>query len=233
MKKTYTFTLLCMVLLGMAFSAMAQKTDKNGTVATQVRPVSAFTTLKVTGSFEIILTQGTTESLRLEADEKVVDFIETKVENGVLHIQSKGIQNASNLKAYVTVRQLNHLHLSGGIKLNCTNTLKTDTLNLEFAGGIKAALALKVKELNGEMAGGTDTELTGSADKVNLQMAGANNVTALELTTNYFTLEAAGVGNAKLNVAKELTVETAGIFKVAYTGSATLRHSGMGKVKRL
>ncbi|WP_197088597.1 head GIN domain-containing protein [Rufibacter radiotolerans] len=232
MKKTFSTLFLLLAFVGFISQARAQAVEGNGKFKTETRAVSTFTSLVISGGFEVELTQGTQESLKLEAEENVLPLIESTVQNGTLTIKiKKGLKSAKRLKAYVTVRDLKKLQLAGGIKLYTTNTITGSALALEFAGGINAVMALKVKDLTADFAGGTKVTFSGTADKVTLDLAGATNLKALELKTNYLTLDAAGASSAQVNVAKELTVDAAGIVTVDYKGSPKVHHSGMGKVR--
>ncbi|WP_192822710.1 head GIN domain-containing protein [Rufibacter sp. LB8] len=232
MKKTFAL-LFTLLLCTCAFTGFAQndKIEGNGKISTQTRQVGTFTVLSISGGFEVVLTQGNTESLKLEADENVLPRITSEVENGVLRISSKNIRNAKRLKAYVTVRDLNSLRLAGGIKLRGTNTLTGGTLKFEFAGGIDVQMALQVKELVADVAGGTNITLTGQAQTVRLDLAGASTFKAADLKTEVFTLDAAGASHAEVHVTKQLNVDAAGIVSVDYKGSPKINHSGMGKVR--
>ncbi|GAB2527955.1 head GIN domain-containing protein [Rufibacter soli] len=227
-------SILLLLLAFVGVAAQAQDVEGNGKFKSETRSVSSFTALSIAGGFEVELTQGTAPSLKLEAEENVLPLIESTVQNGTLTIKmKKGIKNARTLKVFVTVQDLKKLQLAGGIKLRTTNTLSAPSLALEFAGGINAVLALQVKELAADFAGGTKVTLSGRADKVTMDLAGATNLKALELKTNYLTLDAAGASSAQVSVAKELTVDAAGIVTVDYKGSPKVSHSGMGKIRRI
>ncbi|QHL88020.1 DUF2807 domain-containing protein [Nibribacter ruber] len=238
MKKTVTFFLLLLAFVGMTSCAQAQTNtvEGNGNVSSETRAVQDFTSLKISGGFEVILTQGTQESLKLEADANLLPLIETKVTDGTLKISTKNsvnIRKSKAMKVYVTVQQLKNLDLSGGIKLTTTNTLKSALLKVDASGGIQLNMALAVQQLDADMSGGCDVTLRGTADKVKFDVSGATNLKALDLKANYFTLDASGASNAEVYAAKELTVDASGIVSVGYKGSPKVHHTGMGKVKPL
>ncbi|GGK82881.1 head GIN domain-containing protein [Rufibacter glacialis] len=233
MEKTFSFLLLLLALVGVAAQAQAQSVEGNGKMTTQTRSVGSFDKVRVSGGFEVELTQGAKEGLKLEAEENIMPLIESTVENGTLVIKTKpnSIRNAKRLKAYITVRDLKALELAGGIKLTSTNTINGSALKLDFAGGIDVTLALQVKSLDADMAGGTKVTLSGRAETVKLDLAGATELKALDLKTDYLSLDAAGASRAEVNVAKELSVDAAGIARVDYKGSPKVKHSGMGRVR--
>jgi hypothetical protein len=231
MQKTFSLLFALFFIATLTASSQDEKVEGNGKIASQTRTVGAFTGLSISGGFEVVLTQGTTESLKLEADENVLPRIKAEVVNGVLRISSKSIRNAKRLKAYVTVRDLKSLELAGGIKLSGTNTISGSTLKFDFAGGIDVELDLKVKELVADVAGGTKITLRGQAQTVRLDLAGAASFKAADLKTEFFTMDAAGASHAEVHVTKELNVDAAGIVSVDYKGSPKIKHSGMGKVR--
>ena len=78
-------SLLAFVLLAFSVMTSAQKVvnDPNA----EVRSVSPFHAIHVSNSFDVVITQGTQESLAVSANEKQdVADIKTYVENGVLKI---------------------------------------------------------------------------------------------------------------------------------------------------
>ncbi|WP_205501473.1 head GIN domain-containing protein [Rufibacter psychrotolerans] len=232
MKKTFFSLCMLLALVGLVQHVQAQAVEGNGNMKTETRSVGAFTGLSVSGGFEVVLTQGATERLQLEAEENILPLIESTVQNGVLQIKTKsGIKNAKKLKAYVTVKDLKSLNLSGGIKLTSTNALNANAMKFKFSGGIDVKMALNVKELVADVAGGADITLSGRAETVNLDLAGAASLKAIDLKTDFFTIDAAGASSAQVNVARELNVDAAGIVSVDYKGSPKIKHSGMGKVR--
>lgn len=239
MKKNTAFLFLLLAFVGVTSCAQAQDNNAvegNGTLTSETRAVEAFTGLTISGGYEVFITQGSKESLKLEGDANILPLIETKVSNGVLHIAAKNnvnIRKAKGLKLHITVQDLKTLNLSGGIKLSTTNPLKGTALKVDASGGMHLDMDLNLKELDVDLAGGSDITLRGTADKVTLDMSGATNLKATELKAQYLTLDASGAGNAEVFASKELKVDASGIMSVGYKGSPKVQHTGMGKVKPL
>ncbi|WP_082780307.1 head GIN domain-containing protein [Rufibacter sp. DG15C] len=239
MKKTTTFLMILMSFIGIASCAQAQDhntVEGNGTIKSETRAVQGFTGLHISGGYEVFLTQGGQESLKIEGDANILPLIETKVTDGVLYVASKNnvnIRKAKGLKLYVTVKDLKTLDLNGGIKLSTTNPLKGTALKLDASGGMHLDMDLDLKDLKVDLSGGSDITLRGTADNVTLEVSGATNLKATELKTQYLALDASGAGNAEVFASKELKVDASGIMSVGYKGSPKVQHTGMGKVKPL
>ena len=61
----------------------------SGQVASETRPVSGFTGIDLSGTGEVIIEQGETESLTIEADDNVLPVLTSEVEDSVLRLDQK------------------------------------------------------------------------------------------------------------------------------------------------
>lgn len=117
-KKIYTATFGVFALAFLLFSTSAvtaQSLRGNKQMTTQNRKVSGIKGIDVSGGFVVELTQGSNEGVRLEAEENLIDNIKTEVRNGILHIYNdKSISTNKGMKAYVTLKDLERIDISGG-----------------------------------------------------------------------------------------------------------------------
>ena len=119
---------LFMLQSGCTYAIKGIKGD--GNVVKQERDVSNFKGIDVGGAFKVFLTQGDTEKLVLEADQNLMDVIETDVRAGVLRIKtSEDINNATELNVYITFKDLNELDISGACDLMGENKFKLDDIH--------------------------------------------------------------------------------------------------------
>src|SRR5665647_3381368 len=84
--------LLIAILSLLSLSSFAQPWETvkgNGQVKKENREVSAFTSLAVGGAMDVQIAYGNSNSISVEADENLLPYIETSVENGKLTINSK------------------------------------------------------------------------------------------------------------------------------------------------
>ena len=79
--------LLGVALLGTLLSGCGfHYIRESGKTATETRAASGFDRVELNGYGEVILVQGDTESVEVEADENYLPYIETKVSGGTLHL---------------------------------------------------------------------------------------------------------------------------------------------------
>src|SRR4051812_45964569 len=99
-----------------ALAATAQKTiyDANA----EQRTVTSFHAVHISNAIDVFISQGNEENLAVSAANKSdLEHIKTKVENGVLKIwfeeNKKWWGSNKKLKAYIAVKNLDELHVSG------------------------------------------------------------------------------------------------------------------------
>ena len=237
MQKFYTTSLsLMMVLMLVTLPLMAQQLKGNGNIQTQNRNVSGFTGIDVSGGFAVEITQGSNESLKLEADENLLNNIKTEVRNGVLHIYNdKSLSTSKGMKAYITVKELNKIEISGGVKVVGNSTFKTNTMTLDMSGGSKVVLAVEAKQLKADMSGASKVELKGKADDLIMEMSGASSVDAAELAAKDVRIGASGASKVKVHADKTLHIDASGASAVYYKGSPsiTAETSAAARISRL
>ena len=221
---TTTVVLLVLALLLVDLPALAQRDIKGeGDVKSQTRNVSGFKGIDVSGGFAVELTQGNKEGVRIEAQENLFENIKTEVRNGVLHIYNEGgISTNKGLKAYITVKELNKINISGGVKVTGNSTFKTDAMNMDLSGGSKVTLAIDTKKLDADMSGASKVQLTGRADEVDMDLSGASSLDATELEAKRMEIEASGASKAQVYAKDVLNINASGASKVAYKGSPSI-----------
>lgn len=218
-----SFFMLVMTLLLADTPLMAQQLRGNGNMQTQDREVSDFKGINVSGGFAVEVTQGNRESLRIEAEENLLGNIKTEVRGGVLHIYNKdGVTTNKGMKAYITMRELNSVDISGGVKVTGKSPFRTDALKLDMSGASKVTLDINTKELEADMSGASKVELTGKADVLEMEMSGASKVEAADFQAKRVKVEASGASKIKVYATEELDINASGATVVHYKGSPSI-----------
>ena len=96
-----TFTMLItLIIFQSCFYDDSEKISGNGNVVKQDREVSSFNSINASGVFNIYFAQGDKESLVVEADENLIPYLETKVEDNTLFIDVKKHINIIYRRSY-------------------------------------------------------------------------------------------------------------------------------------
>jgi len=190
--------IICLMLL--PFGSVFSQIRGNRKVVKQTREVSGFNSIVSKGSVDIYLTQSDTEDLYLEADENLLDVIITKVKDNTLYIYcDKSIFNASELKAYIKVKNLNGIILNGSGDFYSENTINADVFNFKITGSGDMDLLVDANKILGLMTGSGDADIHASADVFDVKMKGSGDILVEDLKTNICNIRVYGSGDAKIS----------------------------------
>ena len=91
-------------------------TTGSGDLRTETRDVSGFTTVDLSGSGDVVIEQGDTDSLSITAEDNVLPELSSEVSNGTLVLGTKQGQNihpTQDITYRVTLKELDGLRVSG------------------------------------------------------------------------------------------------------------------------
>lgn len=208
----------------------------NGNVIKQTRELSSFNSLEVGGAFRVYLTQGDKESAVIEADENLMEVIQTEVRGGKLVIHtSEDIQESRALNVYLTFKSLDQLDISGACHLSSENKLTFENLDIECSGASDVELKMSAKDLDLDFSGASQVNLFGNALSVSLDLSGASDLDAIDLEAEKYDADISGASHAKIYVKNELTTDVSGAASLKYKGEPAVVNndiSGAASVKK-
>ena len=224
------------LVIALTLNSCIDVLDGNGEVVKEKRTISSFNKIDISGAYEVLINQGNDERLTIEADENLLEIIETVVRNNTLYISSKqAIGNAEALKLYITAVNLEDIDVSGAVKLSNKGTFEAKKLAIEVSGAGVIDLDVAVENLLIDMSGASETNLKGSSDNFEISISGAGELTAKKLKTENTTIDISGAGSATVFANKTLNVSVSGAGSIEYKGSPKLTKdiSGAGSVAQL
>lgn len=237
MKKITLFTLVALMGLMTAcvFPIQNTRIQGSGNLVSEVREVSGFNAIILSGMGDLEIKIGDTESLTIEADDNVIDHIESYVSGSTLHIGFERFFNiipSGGITYTLTVKDLNGIEVSGYGDVYLAS-LHTDNLVVEVSGGGRVTVNdLTANSLAVNLSGAGDFELSGIVDHQKVNLSGAGSYNAGDLQSTDAEIDISGAGSAQLWVSDALDVNLSGVGSLQYYGEAdvTQNISGIGKV---
>ncbi|MES2275547.1 MAG: head GIN domain-containing protein [Bacteroidota bacterium] len=233
--KSLTKFLFAAVMLAGFNSAFAE---------TQDRHLSGFHAISESGSFDIYITQGATESVRVEAPSDIINKIITEVSGDVLKIHEKSdhfnwgnIFNGGHKKiaVYIVVKDIHAISLSGSGDAFFKEGLSADRLELKTSGSGDMLGKVNVKTLETGISGSGDIKLSGSAETSTISTNGSGDFSGRDLVTATTMVRISGSGDASVNATQKLDARVSGSGDIRYTGGAkqiSSHSSGSGDIHR-
>ncbi|RBL89236.1 head GIN domain-containing protein [Chitinophaga flava] len=230
-----------MVLFTLLVSFTIHRSERvrgNGNIKTENRTAGSFTDISTSGVFKVVVQQGSSNSIKVEAEENLLPYIKTEISHGELQIftgNNVSLNPTKDMVVYVTLQEVKKLTASGASSFNGVGTLKANNLALSFSGAVHANLDLNIKDLEVGLSGASKVMLKGTCDKGVYTISGAANADALDLQTEQAEVGVSGSGEASVQVDKKLNANASGAGRIKYKGepSITQSVSGMGRVRKL
>ena len=236
--KVFIIALAAVVVLGSCSLFGGERVRGNGNIVNVQRNVGAFNSIEAGGAVEVRVKQENTNTVRIETDENLLEFLDVSTDGNTLVIQSKQGYNLDPTKdiiVYATAPQFTNLDISGASKLLSAGTLSGDELEIGASGASEIKLEVKMSKLKADLSGSSTLELRGEASSFDTQGSGASTIKAMELTTDETTLDLSGASNAEVTANKQLNIDASGASDVRYRGNANInqKSSGASSVKKI
>ncbi len=204
------------------------------------RHLSGFHAVNVAGSFDVLIKQGSTESVVVDAPADVISYVLTEVNGGTLKIYTKdtkdGWRNLFNNKkivVYVTVKTVDAISLTGSGDVDFKNGLTANSLKLSLTGSGDVSGKVSAKSLEASVTGSGDMKVWGRAETSSVNLTGSGDYSGSDLTTTNTSASIGGSGDVSVNASGNLQARVAGSGDIHYSGhpkNVTKSKSGSGDI---
>ncbi|MDQ6761123.1 MAG: DUF2807 domain-containing protein [Bacteroidota bacterium] len=211
------FTTLCCT----AFSQQNIINDANA----EVRNVSSFSGIKVSGGIDIYLSQSDNYALAVSAAEgKYRDNIKIEIKSGVLTIwydsEKMGwTRGDKRLKAYISFKTLESLEASGACDIRINGTIEVNTLSLKLSGASDIEGSVKLNNMTMELSGASTVKINGTAQNLKLNSSGASDLKNYDLVVENCLAVVSGASDIKITVTNSISASASGASSLYYKGN--------------
>jgi hypothetical protein len=224
-----------------ASSALINVVKSKKIAADETRKVTGFTGLSSSGSYNVIITMGNSESIRLDGEAEQIAEIETVVEEGTLKIRNKKRTGSWNnnwrgkVNIYVNAKSLKNITLSGSGDIDVKGTVKSTDLATTLSGSGSITLTLDATNYAATISGSGEINASGKADNAKINVNGSGDFDGNGLRTNVASAKVSGSGDISINADKALDAAMSGSGNIRYSGSANVKStkSGSGRITKL
>lgn len=220
-KNLVLLTLLAIIGMGNAFAGDNDRTEN--------RKVQSFNAIKVSTGIDLYLTMGESETVKVVADEDIIENFKTEVKDGTLHIYIKqndwfnwGSGNKTR-KAYVTLSELTKLKASSGSDVYSENTLKGDKLEVSVSSGADVKLDVFYKNLSVDTSSGSDAKIIGKVKYLEVEASSGSDIKATDLESKICHARASSGSDISVNVSDELYAKASSGADIKYYGNPQTR----------
>jgi hypothetical protein len=205
------------------------------------RHLSGFHAVDVAGSFDVRITQGSTESVKVQAPADMMDRVKTEVSGGVLKIYNKHDTfhwgdlwgHHKKIVVYVTAKNLDAVSVTGSGDVDFREGISANNLKLSVSGSGDMTGKVRAKTLESSLTGSGDMRLSGNAESSTVSVVGSGDYAAHNLSTVNTEVRVSGSGDASINASNRVDAAVNGSGDVHYTGrpkSVNKRKNGSGDI---
>ncbi len=230
--KTLKLTALILALSILALTGCAQ-----GPIETRKEDVSGFNKVRIETYGEVLISQGDTESLTIEAPRDYLRYITSKVEDGTLNIKTRRGFVGGPVQRVIytlTVKDLSDISFSGAGSIKVYG-LETKDFSVDLSG----AGSIEIDELNADslsinLSSAGAVVIAGSVKTQDVNLSGLGSYEGGDLRSDDTRINLSGAGSAVVWAENSLDVNVSGVGSVGYFGDPDLTQniSGLGSVNR-
>ncbi len=199
----------------------------SGNVVTEKRQVGSFTEISASGGVDVEIKNGTTLLVEVEADDNLIEYIVTKVENGVLKIRTRDVNVINgHLKIYVTAPVINKIKASGGadVKVKDVITSKGE-LTFNASGGGSISVNAEAPEVNADASSGSTIELSGNTKNYTASVSSGASIKSSNLLSEDTDVSASSGSSAHVHASIHLKASASSGSNIYYHGSPSINQS--------
>jgi hypothetical protein len=237
MKRLLPFLVL-LFILGSCHMITGKKVHGDGKITSQAHTVTDFSSVDVSGAIDVILTEDSVASVKVETDANLQEYIDIYVEGNTLHIHPEEHTNldpTKSIKVYVTAAGYNRLEASGACSFQSqTKITSKDVISIDMTGASTANLDIKAPRTEIDVSGACSVTIKGETKDFSIDGSGSTNIKAFELMAENTNVDMSGAGNAEVFASVKLGASLSGAADVVYKGEGAViaNTSGASSVRK-
>jgi hypothetical protein len=211
---------LCLGIVSCIDGQFNRTVTGNGKVVKKERTASYFDGVRVSTGIDVLLSQGDKESITVEADENLHEYILTEIRDNVLHVYTDNIniRDAEMKRVHVTVKNIKSLKTSSAGDIIGVTALKGEDVEIgaSSAGDIDVDLTAGSVEINISSSG--NVKIVGGAETMNADLSSAGDLEAYDFKVKKADVNVSSAGDAQINVTETLVARASSAGDINYMG---------------
>lgn len=196
----------------------------NGNVVKQKRDVGEFTGIRTGSGIGVFLTQGDVQSVEVEADENLQNWIKTEVNGTVLQIYTdKNIRLARTKKVYITCKNLDRIDISSAGDVTGVTPFKTKDIGIEMSSAGDLHIELEADTVGISISSAGNAYLKGKTGLLKADLSSAGDLNAFDLEAKIGEIHVSSAGKAKVFVTEEASFNSSSAGSIDYKGEPRVK----------
>jgi len=239
MKRIILFSFFSLLIFSSCHYLGGKRVSGNGTIKSETRTAGSFTVVGVSGNIDVYIKQDSVRSIKVEADENLLQYIEVIEKGEELVIRNKdgyNLKPSKDIKVYVSSPAFKKLEASGSCAIYSENMIHSaEAIVIDLSGSCDVKMDLNTPKVEADLSGACSVQLKGETKDLNIEGSGSTNIKCMDLLAENVDVDISGAGDAEVYASVKLNVSVSGSGDVKYKGNATVSQSvsGAGSVKKV
>ena len=245
MRKAIVAVLMVVLLISVGLGGCRGRVIKgSGNLDTQDFNFSGFIRVEVSHAFEVEITQSSSYSVSITANDNLFEYIQVSKEGETLKIRLKPTITFGSvtLRAKITMPELYELDLSGATRgtaqgfssahdfiLDLSGASSLDMRDMsagdvkfDISGASRVTGDITAGDAEFEVSGASTVQLQGSANDIAIDASGASRVELAGFAVNNVDVNLSGASRGTVNLDGRLDVDLSGASNLEYAGKPTI-----------
>jgi len=236
---TLAFSMLACGFIQIGDDGGGQRITGSGPVVEENRDVSGITGVELAMQGTLHISAGTTTSLRIEAQDNLMEYIETEVRGGTLLIRNTpgyDLQNTRPIQYYLTVEKLDNPEVSSSGDIEVGN-LKSNSLSImsSSSGDIKID-GLDGSSVDVKISSSGEVEISGGQiQEQRIDISSSGDYQAQDLASAKANVDLTSSGSATVWASDRLSGRLSSSGNIYYVGNpeVDVRMTSSGKTVQI
>ena len=228
MSKTRHMMILALIVLTIAMlSACSTQTVRgSGNVVEDSREVSDVSGVALATIGDLEIEVGDSESLRIEAEDNLLEHLETSVRNGKLRIETRDtirLDTTKPVRYFLTVTGLDTIEISSAGNIEASDLAAEDfSIKISSTGDLSMG-ELNANSLEIDMSSTGKLDIAGGAvESQNIDISSTGSYSAEELASSEADVRLSSTGSATIWVSDNLKANLSSSGDLRYRGNPTV-----------
>lgn len=210
-------------------------TKGSGHVVTEAREALPFMNVEVIGNLKVILQQGDSLTIKIEADDNLLELVDTRINDNNLRIGiTDAISHESEITAYITLTDLSRVSATNNSVITANDLINGSHLELEIKNGAQTSMQLNYEKVNLVLTSGAAANLNGKSETFHAEISTGSLLDARFFETSECNITSRTGSQAKVYVTDYLKATARGGSIIYFRGEPSRIErftSGGGTIK--
>src|SRR5678809_595218 len=238
MKKLALFSLVILVFASGCREIAGRRIRGSGHIITENRNETGFNNIDVSGAIDVYIRQDSTTSVKVEADDNTLEYIEVHTDGSTLEIHTENnirLRPTHKIKVYVSNPEYKDLRVSGASSIHSENEITSpDAVHVDINGASEGTLEVNAPKVSVDLSGASNANIKGKTKDFEGGASGASEIRGFDLMTENADVNASGASHIEIYASVKITGEASGASSVNYKGNAqtSVEKSGASSVNK-